>query len=312
MRYMNAGQLESVLDYPSLIDAISAAFKGTVHQATRAHYTIDQPGGRDATLLLMPAWTPGGYIGVKSATIFPDNAKRTSPSVMATYLLFDGSTGAPLVSMDGKTLTVLRTAATSALASKYLSRPESTSLLVVGAGSMCTALVEAHAFVRDLTRIQIWNRSPDHAAERVQELDAAGFTASISTDLEAACREADIISCATLSMEPLVKGEWLRAGTHVDLIGAYTPEMRETDSAVISRGHVFVDTFAGARSEAGDLLHAVEEGAFDFDEVESDLCALVSGQHVGRASQDEITIFKSVGAACEDLAAAILAYERLS
>jgi ornithine cyclodeaminase len=113
-------------------------------------------------------------------------------------------------------------------------------------------------------------------------------------------------------MEPLVKGEWLRAGTHGDLIGAYTPEMRETDSAVISRGQVFVDTLAGARSEAGDLLHAVEEGAFDFDEVESDLCALVSGQHVGRASQDEITIFKSVGAACEDLAAAILAYERLS
>lgn len=303
--------LVRMLDFPSLIDAIQVAFRSDSIVPERHHHTISVPERLDATLLLMPAWCTGQYVGIKTATIFPSNASVGLPSVMATYLLLDGSTGSPLATIDGKMLTVLRTAATSAWASHILSRSDATTMTMVGAGSLAIPLVTAHASVRHFERIHVWNRSTENAERVVQALLEKGLPASISPDLEESVRSSDIISCATLSSEPLILGRWIREGSHIDLVGAYTAEMRESDDALIAMSQVFVDSYAGAKSEAGDLVQAAASGVWNFDSIKADLKALATGQSNGRISDSEITVFKSVGSAIEDLAAASLAFEKM-
>jgi alanine dehydrogenase len=215
-----------------------------------------------------------------------------------------------LACLDGSELTRRRTAAASALAARELAREDASSLLVVGTGKLAPMVIEAHAAVRPITRVCIWGRNP----EKARQLAAAyadRFETEAVTDLEAAAREADLISCVTLSTEPLIRGEWLATGTHLDLIGAFRPNMRETDGECLRRGEVFVDTFAGARGEAGDIHQAIDEGAFDFDEIRADLAELLLAKQPGRSSDDAITVFKSVGASLEDLAAAIEVWEQL-
>jgi len=303
--------LVETLDYTSLIETIQEAFSSDAIVPERHHHTISVPEHLDAALLLMPAWSIGEYVGIKIATIFPSNGIVGLPSVMATYLLLDGKTGLPLATIDGKTLTVLRTAATSALASKFLSRPESNTMTMVGAGSMALPLISAHASVRNLTKIYVWNRSSEKAKRIVEELQKSGQPACLTEDLEGSVRNSDIVSCATLSRQPVIFGSWIREGTHVDLVGAYTTNMRETDNDLIVRSTVFVDTYDGAQSEAGDLVLAAESGAWSFDSVQGDLKELATNAVPGRVSESEVTVFKSVGSAIEDLAAARLAYERL-
>ncbi|GMQ80946.1 MAG: ornithine cyclodeaminase family protein [Rhodothermia bacterium] len=303
--------LLQTLDYPSLIDAIQEAFTSDANVPERHHHTISVPARLDATLLLMPAWRIDEYVGIKIATIFPSNGDVGLPSVMATYLLLDGTTGSPLATIDGKALTGLRTAATSAFASRLLSRTESSTMTMVGAGALAIPLVTAHASVRNLKQIYVWNRSTESAERVVEALLKNDLPASVTMDLEQSVRGSDVVSCASLSREPLIRGSWVREGTHIDLVGAYTGEMRETDDELIVRGKVFVDTYEGARSEAGDLIQAAESGAWNFDAVLADLKELATGQFEGRISDSEITVFKSVGSAIEDLAAARLAYERL-
>lgn len=303
--------LVETLDYTSLIETIQEAFSSDAIVPERHHHAISVPEHLDATLLLMPAWSIGEYVGIKIATIFPSNRIVGLPSVMATYLLLDGKTGLPLATIDGKTLTVLRTAATSALASKFLSRPESNTMTMVGAGSMALPLISAHASVRNLTKIYVWNRSSEKAERIVEELQKSNQPACLTKDLEDSVRKSDIVSCATLSRQPVIFGSWIREGTHVDLVGAYTTNMRETDNDLIVRSTVFVDTYDGAQSEAGDLVLAAESGAWSFDSVQGDLKELTTNAVPGRVSESEVTVFKSVGSAIEDLAAARLAYERL-
>ena len=303
--------LIQTLDYPSLIDAVQEAFTSNANVPERHHHTISVPDRLDATLLLMPAWRSGEYVGIKTATIFPSNGDVGLPSVMATYLLLDGTTGSPLATIDGRALTVLRTAATSALASRLLSRTKSSTMTMVGAGALAIPLVTAHASVRNLKQIYVWNRSPENAERVVEALQENDLPASVTIDLEQSVHGSDIISCATLSREPLIRGAWISEGSHIDLVGSYTSDMRETDAEVIAIGKVFVDTYGGSRSEAGDLILAAESGDWKFDAVEADLKELATGQFEGRTSDTEITIFKSVGSAIEDLAAARLAYERL-
>ncbi|MDX1421717.1 MAG: ornithine cyclodeaminase family protein [Kiloniellales bacterium] len=310
MRILSAADVEAALDWDSLIERLRRAFRRGAEVPVRHHHEIPTPGGEPGTLLLMPAWQAGRRIGIKLATIFPDNASQGLPSVMGAYLLLDGKTGAPLALIDGPTLTVKRTAAASALASGYLSRPDCERFLMIGTGSMAPYLVMAHAAVRPICNVLIWGRSPDKAARLAKRLDRPDFRVAATDDLEAAVRGADIVSCATLSKAPLVRGEWLQPGQHLDLVGAFRPDMRECDDAAIRRARVFVDTREGALAEAGDIVQPIESGALDPADVAGDLFDLTRGERAGRRFYDQITLFKSVGTALEDLAAAELAAER--
>jgi ornithine cyclodeaminase/alanine dehydrogenase-like protein (mu-crystallin family) len=306
MHVFTAQDIHAGLDYPRLVGALREAFRaGDVAQPLRQVYDVGS-GGAPAHLLSMPAWRIGDAIGVKLVTVFPENAAKGLGAVSAVYVLFDGSTGVALAIFDGEALTNRRTAAASALASTYLSRPDSSTLLIVGTGNLAPYLAEAHCAVRPISRILVWGRNPERAGALVWRLLGQGRTAEAASDLAAATARADIISCATTSTEALLRGRDLRPGAHVDLVGAFTPRMRETDDEAVARASVFVDTYAGAFAEAGDLLQAAGAGVWSTDQTRAELHELAAGLKPGRRDSAEITMFKSVGAAIEDLTAAKL------
>jgi ornithine cyclodeaminase len=276
----------------------------------RHHHDVEVSGGSTATLLLMPAWQTDRHIGVKMVTVFPDNGQQGLPAIMGIYVLIDGKNGSPLALIDGPTLTVKRTAGASALASSYLSRPDAERLLMVGTGALAPQLIVAHAAVRPICNVLIWGRNPEKAQRLAKRMNRRDFRVDWTDNLEEAARGAHIISCATLSKEPLVRGEWLQPGQHVDLVGAFRPDMRETDDSAMQRARVFVDTRAGATKEGGDIVQAVESGALSLDDIAGDLFEITRGERSGRRYYDQITLFKSVGTAVEDLAAAQLVFER--
>lgn len=294
MMTLDAARTERALPFPALIEALRAAFAEGGEVPLRHHHAL--PG--DATLLLMPAWQRD-RLGIKLATVHPENPAHGLPAVHATYLLADLRTGAPLALLDGGVLTARRTAAASALAASYLARADARRLLVVGAGRVASLLPEAHAAIRPIEAVEVWNRTPGRAADLVAALRAKGFDANPSTDLAASVGRADIVSCATLSRVALIEGAWLAPGMHVDLVGAYTPAMREADDAALARAAVFADTEA-ALHESGELA------GWQPGSLRGTLATLCRGA-VGRRTGDEITLFKSVGTALEDLAAASLA-----
>ncbi len=311
MRIITGEQVGALLDDSALIEALRAMFVSGCALPDRHHHSIPTQGQDPATLLVMPAWRQGGPIGVKVVTVFPGNGARGLPAVMGNYMLLDGDTGAPLALIDGQALTAHRTAGASALAAGYLAAGDASRLLMVGTGALAPHLIAAHAAVRPIERVDIWGRTPAKAEALARSLDGEGYAVRAVTNLAQAAKEADIISCATLAKEPLIEGVWLRAGQHLDLVGGFTPEMREADDEAVRRSTVFVDTFAGATKEAGDITQPLASGALKQNEIASDLFALTRGTCKGRTSADEITFFKSVGTALEDLAAAQLLYEKL-
>jgi ornithine cyclodeaminase len=261
----------------------------------------------------MPAWVPGRYLGVKLATVVPGNSDRGLPAVMASYMLSDAKTGELRALVDGGELTARRTAAASALAADYLARDDARHLVIVGTGRLSVNLAAAHATVRPLSRITVWGRNPEKAESVAEEIsETVGVFATATQDLEDAVGSADIVSAATLSETPLILGDWLPKGCHVDLVGAFKPTMRESDDAAVSRARVFVDTRAGALKEGGDIVQALQSGALTEEAVEGDLFELTRAVTPVLRDPDDITLFKSVGAALEDLAGAILAYETAS
>ena len=310
MQIITADALADLLDFPALIEALREMFRTGCESPTRHHHTVDVPGGASGTLLLMPAWQADGMMGVKTVTIFGDNAQKGLPSVLGQYYLMDATSGEPLALIEGTVLTRWRTAAASALASDFLSRRNSERLLMVGAGSLAPHLIRAHATVRPIREVRLWSRTKARAEALAAKLEAPGLTVTPTDDLAASAAWADIISCATLSEAPLIHGDWLSAGVHLDLVGAFRADMRETDDNAMARARIFVDTRGGALSEAGDILLAIKAGAIFEADIQADLHALTSGVAKGRGEDTEITLFKSVGAALEDLAAAKLAYER--
>ncbi len=309
MLILDADQIKGLLDWPGTIAALEQMFTQPCTIPERLHYTLAPEGQQQATLLLMPAWIDGKYSGVKMVSVYPDNSAKDLPTILGVYLLMDGATGELLAQLEGAELTARRTACASALASKYLSRADASHLLIVGTGRLARYLGFAHDAVRPLTGISIWGRARDKASEVAQISRAAGFDCAVIDDLEAACGAADIISCATMSPEPLIFGSWLKPGTHLDLVGAFKPEMREVDDQAVVRSTLFVDTRVGALAEAGDLLIPMAKGLIDRNDIAAELHELASASHPGRIDPDEITLFKSVGSAIEDLAAAVKCYE---
>lgn len=312
MQILDSNHTTQHLPMAALIDSLEQMFIAGCEVPLRHNHKIGgQTSADDGIMLLMPAWQPGKRIGVKTVSIFPANQARGLPGLHSVFILYDAATGAPLAVLDGDAITSRRTAAASALAARWLSRPDARRLLVVGAGRVASLLPDAYRCVRDIQAVQVWDIRPEAAQAMVERLQAQGLQASVATDLEQAARQADIISCATLSNAPLVRGEWLQPGVHLDLIGSFTPAMRESDDRCFARATVFVDT-PEALMKAGDILEPIASGAWEASRLAATLEQLCRSQHAGRQSADEITLFKAVGTALEDLAAASLAYDAFS
>jgi ornithine cyclodeaminase/alanine dehydrogenase-like protein (mu-crystallin family) len=301
-------QVGGFLGYSELIEALRGIFLSDYTLPLRHHHFYENTDGEQNTLILMPVWNHE-YIGMKQVTVAPGNARENKPSVFARYILSDARTGQPLALMNAAELTARRTACTSALASSFLSRQNAENLLVVGGGAVAKHLVEAHMAVRPFKKINIWMRNAEKLNDYVKELKSKGIDAEAVENLEISAGQADVISCATLSKTPVIKGEWIKPGTHLDMIGSHKPDTRETDNVAIRKSRIFVDSRMGALHETGELALPIAEGILSEKDVQADIVELVKGLHPGRKSPEEITLFKSAGLAVEDLAAALLVYK---
>lgn len=307
MRFVEEHTLDQALQYPALIEAIRKVFTHPPTVPPRQHLNYPNPDATVAsTLLIMPAWSEGERMGIKLVTVSPENGKYDLPSVQGQYLLLDAVKGNPLLSMDARLLTAKRTAATSALAADFLAPKSASTLLMVGTGALAPELIRAHVVVRPIQRVLIWGRTPAKASAVVAQLEALEVDFEVVEDLESATARADIISCATLAETPLIHGRWLRKGQHLDLVGAYRPDRREVDTEAIQRCTLFADITENAVREGGDFAIPIKEKAMTSSDIKADLYDLCADRHSGRKNELEITCFKSVGHASEDLAAACL------
>ena len=309
MEIFDADATRAALPFDALISALRTLFATGCEVPQRHVHAVDDSAGAQAgTLLLMPAWTPGGMLGVKTVAIFASNAARKLPALHSTYLLHDARTGVPLALIDGDEITSRRTAAASALAASYLAPAHARRLLVVGAGRVARLLPEAYAAVRPIDRIDVWARRPEAARALAEALQRDGFAAQAAGDLAEAAHAADIVSCATLATEPVVRGSWLRPGSHLDLIGSFTPAMREADDACFAGAGIFIDT-PEALGKSGELLGPMARGVFTAADIAGTLEQLCRGECGAKretGGPPSRTVFKSVGTALEDLAAAML------
>ena len=312
LRFYAANEVHAALETAALVAALEHAFAAGAHVPLRHAHRL----GESDTLLLMPAWRDAdprdpGALGVKVVTVMPGAAVHGAPTVGALYLLLDRSTGEPRAVLDGEALTLRRTAATSALAARYMARSDASSLLVIGTGSLAPYMLRAHYALRPtLTQVTLWGRNAVAAQALAARLRDEGLPVQAETDLESALRAADIVCCATTATLPPVRGQWLREGAHLDLVGGFTRAMREADDDAVARARIVVDTYAGALAEAGDLVLPLETGVITRDRIVAELAEVVRGERPGRTGEREITLFKSVGTALEDLAAAELVVGR--
>jgi ornithine cyclodeaminase/alanine dehydrogenase-like protein (mu-crystallin family) len=312
MRILDAQSTRDALPFVRLVPALRRAFAAGCEVPPRQVHGVGETEGGTCTSLIMPAWSRPGSAspryGVKIVNVAPGNAQRGLPGLHASYLLFDALSGVPLACIDGSVLTTRRTAAASALAASFLARTDARRLLVVGAGAVARVLPDAYRAVRAVEQVTVWARAPDKAKALAEALRADGFDARSESDLAAAAAQADIVSCATLATEPLLQGRWLAPGSHLDLIGSFTPQMREADDDCFAGARLFVDT-TDALHKSGDLLGPRSRGVIAAAARLGTLAELCTGTAPGRRGSQERTVFKSVGTALEDLAAAVLVAE---
>ncbi len=308
MRFIPAGKVHELLDYPALIDTLAEAHRGEEPVVDRSElHDASDDGSVRRTFLNLPAWIPGRAMGIKMVTVMPENEKVWSlPTVHAVYQLFDGRNGEPLAAIDGTALTVRKTAADSALGAKLLAREDVKSLLVLGAGAMSPHLIAAHCAARpSIEAVSVWNRTFAKAQDVASGINLPGVKVAATENLEAAAREADIISCATSATEPVLLGAWLKPGCHLDLVGSFTPDMRESDDEAVRRSTLFVDSRWFAIHQPGDLAQPIANKLISEDDIAADLFELCRGDHAGRSGPDEITFFKNGGGAHLDLFTAL-------
>ncbi|WP_370408771.1 ornithine cyclodeaminase family protein [Tenacibaculum dicentrarchi] len=313
---IDSDYIENNTNFSALITELKAAFSSQETLVPmRHHHDFANPAvNADSTLLLMPAWNPSKNAGVKIVTVSPENSQFDLPSINGTYIYLDAVKGTIKAILEAKSLTVKRTASASALASSFLSKENSSSLLMIGTGALSVNLIKAHASVRPIKNVFIWGRNFSKAQAICKTLKEEDFTITAVQTIEEKISEVDIISCATLSKTPLVLGKYLKAGQHVDLVGAYKKDMREADNEVIKKGAVYIDTYQGGLKESGDILIPLQTGILKQEDINADLFELCSSKEIaeekGRKNDDEITVFKSVGHALEDLAAANYFYNK--
>ena len=312
MHHFDRDTTRLALPFDRLIPALRNLFVAGCEVPLRHTHSLpgpDNAGGTANTVLIMPAWQPGQFMGIKTVNIFPGNSARGLPGLFSTYILYDAQTGQPLAQIDGNEITSRRTAAASALAASYMAPPDASTLLVVGCGRVGSLIPAAYQAVLPITHVLLWDRTAAHAEALAHHLRAEGIHATAAPDLQAAVRQADVVSCATLATAPLVQGHWLRPHSHLDLIGSFTPLMREADDACFANARLVVDT-SEALQKSGELLGPMSRGVFSADSVAGTLADLCRGTIPGRLNTTGRTVFKSVGTALEDLAAAMLVWGR--
>ena len=304
MRFYSAEEVHAALSLPALADAIAEALSSGAVAPLRHVHALSATD----SLLLMPAWSAGdgGAIGIKLVTVSPRNRERGSSTVNALYVVFDRDSGEPRAVIDGEALTLRRTAAASLLAARYLARNDARNILIVGTGRLARFMARAHCTGRDIDRLFIWGRNANSAESLASLLQEDGLPAAAVMDLERAVGDAHIVSCATTATSPIVHGAWLAPGTHLDLVGAFKRDMREVDDDVVARARVYVDTYAGVLAEAADIIEPIKRGVITRADIHGELAELVTGAVSSRTDAAQITLFKSVGTAIEDLAAARL------
>ncbi|WP_462254381.1 bifunctional Delta(1)-pyrroline-2-carboxylate/Delta(1)-piperideine-2-carboxylate reductase [Ekhidna sp.] len=304
--YYSSSQIQEWLTFDLLIPALKKGFTEEYVVPERMHLNFQNPSLEKNTLLLMPAISLGNAVGVKVVTVNPGNSEKGLPGVQGIYYLCDAATGMPRALFDAKAITNWRTAATSVLAASFLAVPDAKKLLVIGTGALASYLIDAYATIGSIDELYVWGRNPEKAKELIQQKKNLFRKSTLASNLEDAIKEADIISSATFSQEPLIKGKWLRAGQHIDLVGSFRPDMRETDDQVMQRSNIYVDSISTAPKESGDLTIPIANKVISVQEINGDLFQLCKSEINGRQSKEEITVFKSVGHALEDLVAAQL------
>ena len=285
-------------------DALAALARGEIFQPLR---TIIRPPDARGLLGLMPAYRHGqqGAFGLKAICVFPGNPSIGKDAHQGTVMLFSQETGEPLALMNASQITATRTAAVSAVATRLLARPEATELGIIGAGVQARTHLVALACVRSIKRARVACRNQEHAVRLVREMqDKVSFPIEVAKSNEEAVRDADLIVTATSSHEPVIERDWISPGAHINAIGTHSPQSREIDSATMAAARIFVDRRESALNEAGDYLLAAKEGAVNPDSIVAEIGELVIEAKEGRTSPTEITLFKSLGLAIEDVVCA--------
>ena len=313
MNIIDAAQMQAVTSYPDLVEWLREGHLDTIDAMDDLLMTQPATVGGADTLLIRAAWQRGKQVGVKLITVFPANAGEELPSIQAVYMLFDGGNGKPLASLDGTELTYWKTAADSALGARFLAREDARELCMIGAGAQAPHLIRAHCSVRpSIERVTIWNRTHAKAEALAAAAPVEGVAFEATNDVEAACRAADIVTTATAAEAPLVLGDWLRPGQHLDLVGGYKPEMREADTEAFERARVFVDARETTVGICGDLLDPVKEGRFSADRIEGDLFDLCRNGLPSPRTAGDVTLFKNGGGGHLDLMTASYYVDRVS
>ena len=312
MRVITADEVNASLRYPDFINALEETFAQQHVMPPRQVMLLDAASGSDDAFAMLPSWNDE-VIALKAFTYFPQNSLPLR-TLYSQILLFDRGCGEPRALVDGVSVTGWRTAGVSALASRFLSRPDSRILLLLGTGKLAPFLIRAHITVRPLGTVLIWGRSLDKSMRLAEAMREEFPEVEFHTvnDLPSACRQADILVCATGSQESLVKGEWIAPGTHTDFLGNHHATKRECDTLMVTQSRVFVDTRVNCFKEAGEILVPVSEGVFSTDQVAGELSELCRGSVPGRLNETEITLFKSVGCALGDLCGAVTTWRAVT
>ncbi|MDH3714956.1 MAG: hypothetical protein OET44_14060 [Gammaproteobacteria bacterium] len=309
MRFIDIREALSVLNFPDLVDHLERSHKEPPAQRDDLLMHDTTAAANSDAFLLRAAWQPGVALGAKLVTVLP----RNQPSINALYVIFDGVSGKPRACMDGDALTWYKTAADSALGARFLAREDVKQLSMIGAGTMAPYLVRAHLAERpSLQRVCIWNRTAAKAQRLTERLQAEGIAAEAATTLREAVESADVLCSATMTRAPIIDGNWLQPGTHVDLVGSFTRDMREADNTAIQRSRIYVDCHATAVDDVGEIAIPVRDGALKREDIAGDLYELCSGKRRGRTSSEDITLFKNAGGGHLDLMTAQFISERIT
>ena len=309
MKVISAEQVHAALSYPALVDALGEAYAAEFKMPPRQVFLLDDDEANHDAFAVLPAWGKE-FIGVKAFSYFP-TAAAPYKSLYSKIMLFNRAHGEPIALVDGTSVTFWRTAGISGLATRLLAREDSETMLVLGTGNLASYIIRANASVRPLKKIMVWGRNREKAeavcaAARI-ELPEIEFSAI--EDRQTACTQADIVVAATGSHEPVVLGAWIKPGTHTDFIGNHHATKRECDTSLITKSRVYVDSYVNAMKEAGEILVPISEGVFKKEDIVADLVEMCKASVPLRQSEDEITLFKSIGMAMSDLVGAGLAYK---
>jgi alanine dehydrogenase len=302
MHHFDSKAVEKALPYPLLVDALAQGLQQAIEAPPRSHLT---PNHDASCVLIMPAWRPHQLMGVKLVSVWPGNNAKGESAVSGVYVLISCENGHPVAVLDGTALTLRRTAAAAALAARKLARQDSRTLAMLGTGALSVPLVQAHVDVMRFENVLVWGRQASKSQAVVAQLQRQGIAASVATDLEQTLTQADVVAAATTATEPFIRTDWVRPGTHLGLIGAFTAQMAEAEPALMAQAKIFADSRSAVLEKGGEVFQAIQQGMISPAAIQAELAELAAQPegHVWRNAQD-ITIFKSVGFASLDLIAA--------